>query len=237
MSYFLQSPIIIKLAVAVSLFLQLTLSGYVQAANLERALKQALTNHFSAQFPETDINIALNSINNQLKQRKCKNFDFSLPETLPAGGRLSVRVKCSSPQKWMTYVTGKVSILANVATTSRAISKNSRLTAKDLRFSIRNLATLNQGYFQRPEQVIGLTTRRSISAHKVLTTNMLEQPKLIYKGDKLIIEAQKGALTVRMSGTALQDGRYGEQISVINDKSRLTIHGYVHSRGVVRVIE
>ncbi|QLE96689.1 flagellar basal body P-ring formation protein FlgA [Neptunomonas phycophila] len=203
------------------------------AESLQTIITQRLEAHFAKQLPHTSITIDINSINEGINQRKCSNLSFPIPKALPPGGRLTLRVSCSDPQTWHTYVAAKVIAIAPVAYTARAIAKGSSITAKDIRFVKDNLATLNRGYFRDPAQVIGLKARRSLSPNTALTPQLLEAALLVNKGDSVIIQAQISGLSIRTQGVALEDGSLGEQIDVMNSRSQKVIRAYVISRGVV----
>jgi flagella basal body P-ring formation protein FlgA len=231
-SFFRIIPVIGILFILLNTFL---FSTQCAAYSLQSIVETRLYNHFSAKAPESDINIVVNDINDQINSKKCEKFIIPLPETLPTGGRLSLRVSCNEPDKWMVYVTARVYTFALVAVVKHPILKGSHLRAADLHFTRQNTTILNQGYFTKPEQLINLTARRSIPAGTLLTANMLLIPDLIQRGDLVIIEAIIGALSVRTQGTALENGKQGEQIKVLNNKSQKEIHAYVQSRGVVSV--
>nr|WP_269750463.1 flagellar basal body P-ring formation chaperone FlgA [Neptunomonas qingdaonensis] len=185
--------------------------------------------------PESHINIVVNPINDQVNNKKCYDFSIPLPADIPSGGRLSIRVSCTAPDTWSVYVTARVDILSMVATAKRPILKGASLSARDLHFTQQNISTLNQSYFTKPEQLLTLIARRNIATGTLLTSNLLVIPELINRNDSVIIEATIGTLSVRTQGTALDSGRYGEQIRVINNKSQKVIRAYIKSRGVVSV--
>ncbi|SIS46681.1 flagellar basal body P-ring formation chaperone FlgA [Neptunomonas antarctica] len=232
MSFFRIIPVIGTLFILLSTYL---FSTQCAAESLQSIVETRLYSHFTAKTPGSDINIVVNDINDQINSKKCEKFTIPLPDKLPSGGRLSLRVNCNEPEKWMVYVSARVDIFALVAVVKRPILKGSRLRAADVYFTRQNTSSLNQGYFTKPERLINLTARRSIPAGTLLTANMLLIPELIQRGDIVIIEIVIGSLSVRTQGTALQSGKQGEQIKVLNNKSQREIHAYVQSRGVVSV--
>lgn len=216
------------------LFSSFMLPAKVFAANsLQSIVTQRLEAHFAKQLPQTDITIDINSINKGVNHRKCTNLSIPIPKQLPPGGRITLRIACTAPQTWYTYVAAKVIAIAPVAYTSRAIAKGSSISASDIRFVKDNIATLNRGYFRDPAQVVGLKARRSLSPNTVLTPQLLEAALLVNKGDSVIIQANASGLMIRTQGIALEDGSLGEQIDVINSRSQKVIRAYVLRRGIV----
>lgn len=232
MSYFRIVPIIGTLFILLSSYL---LPTQCEANSLQNTLETRLYNHFSERNPESNINIVVNPINDQINLKKCYKFIIPLPSDLPSGGRLTIRVSCSEPSTWSTYVVARINILSMVAIAKQPIIKGTSISAKDIQFKQQNISTLNQSYFTKPEQLLSLVARRNIPAGTLLSSNMLDIPELIKRNDSIIIEATAGALSVTTQGTALENGRKGEQIRVINNKSQKEIRAYVKSRGVVSV--
>ncbi|MGY8871113.1 MAG: flagellar basal body P-ring formation chaperone FlgA [Pseudomonadales bacterium] len=232
MSYFRIMPVIGTLIILLSVSLFPT---QCVAEPLQSIVEKHLYEHFSAKKPQSDINIVVNPINERTNFKKCTKFDIPTPSTLPSGGRLSLRVRCQAPKKWAVHVMAKVNIFSMVATVRHPILKGSAIGANDLSFVRRNTSLINQSFFTTPDQLISLTARRNISAGTLLTANMLLIPKLVERNDTVIIEAIIGSLAVRTQGTALESGKKGEQIRILNNKSQKIIRAYVKSRGLVSV--
>ena len=232
MSYFQIMPIIGTLIILLSSYLFPT---QCVADPLQNIVEKHLYKHFSAKRPQSDINIVVNPINDHTNFKKCSRFDIPTPSTLQSGGRLSLRVRCLAPKKWAVHVTAKVNIFSLVAIVKHPILKSSTLSASGIKFVRRNTSLINQSFFTSPDQLIGLTARRNISAGTLLTANLLLIPELVKRDDTVIIEATIGSLSVRTQGTALESGKKGEQIRILNNKSQKIIRAYVKSRGVVSV--
>jgi len=221
----------------ITLFFSFFVQNALAAKDLQGYITSRLTEHFTAKIPNADITIVINSINDQVNLRKCSNFDFSLPTELPKGGRISLRVTCTSPDYWATYAVGKINAYAPIAVAAKAISKGSVVRANDIRFVRQNLSLLSQGFYTQPEEIIGLSARRHIANNAPITPQMMLPADLINKGESIIIEAKKGALVVRTQGLALENGHQGQQIRVLNERSQKEIRARVVRRGVVSASE
>ena len=232
-SYFYSMPYVGMLLLIFSSF---TLSMETNADSLQNVVQDRLFSHYREKFPNADINIDLNSINDYVNSRKCENYQFTVPDQLPSGGKLTLRVNCTSPN-WVTYVSAKISIYLNVAAAKVPLSRGAQIDANDIKFIRYNITSLNQGYFTSPDQLIGLITRRNIANNSILNSNVLLVSNLINKGDAVTIEASIGSLTVKTNGIALEDGKKGQQIAVMNSRSQKEIKAYVKERGVVSTRE
>jgi flagella basal body P-ring formation protein FlgA len=80
-----------------------------------------------------------------------------------------------------------------------------------------------------------LETRRAIHAGEVLSPGLLSSPRLIHRGQELILFASSGAMTVTMKGEALEDGAEGDVIRVRNLSSNRVVEGRVIGADKVQV--
>ena len=92
-----------------------------------------------------------------------------------------------------------------------------------------------KGFFVNQQNIVGMLIRRSIQSGDVFYPGMLAPPKVIARGDTVIISALSDVISVQMMGTALSDGKLGQQISVRNKKSERVVRATVVSRGRVSV--
>ena len=99
----------------------------------------------------------------------------------------------------------------------------------------RDVGRLSGGYISDPQDVVGLQARMPLRAGYVLSLKVLKKPKLIRRGQTVILLLQARGFEVRSEGRALQDGIAGEQISVENLASNRIIQGVVAEPGLVRV--
>ncbi|PTY36794.1 flagella basal body P-ring formation protein FlgA [Saccharospirillum sp. MSK14-1] len=202
---------------------------------ISSALNTALTEKLAQHHPDLD---AENS-----------QFDFQLqavagnltPCTSPIdvdwrgqdlGSRLTPKVSCTS-EGWQLYVPVTVAIHLPVVVTAANLDRGHRLTAADLRMQNTDIASLRQGYFETPDDLIGYQLARSVNNGQVVTPYIAEPPMLVDRGDRVYILSHSGPLSVRTLGEALRQGRAGEQIPVRNLRSGDTIHAYIKERGVV----
>ena len=98
-----------------------------------------------------------------------------------------------------------------------------------------NIDQLNYGYFTSVEPVAGMIAKRNIKAGTPLTPVMLTPPRLIEKGDSVLIQASNDRITVKMPGLAMSNGRQGQQIMVKNVQSNRVVRAKVVAVGIVNV--
>ena len=122
-----------------------------------------------------------------------------------------------------------------VAVTSRALTKGTILGDTDIFLKPFDIRRITTPYFTNPGELIGRSLRRSVSASQLISPTLVNKQLLVRKGDLIYIEAAKGTMSIRMTGTAQRDGALGEQIPVTNSRSGKTVYGYVIRQGVVSV--
>ncbi|WP_068760288.1 flagellar basal body P-ring formation chaperone FlgA, partial [Oleiphilus sp. HI0128] len=81
--------------------------------------------------------------------------------------------------------------------------------------------------------VEGMVARRSIRPGSTIQPGHLTPPKLVKRGDNVVIVASNSAISVRMNGTAMTDGALGQQIPVQNLQSKRVVKARVSEPGLV----
>lgn len=180
--------------------------------------------------------IRLGTLDPRLKLKACP---VALEASLPQGGRVlgntTVAVRCPADGGWSIYVTARIDVYGPVLVAKQPLARGSRLEAGQLERVERNLADLPYGYYADAGAVAGMVTKRTIATATVITPSMLQQPRLVKRGQRVSVVAESGPLKIRASGKALGDGRSGDLVRVRTDGSQRVVDGVVVSEGVVKV--
>ena len=112
-----------------------------------------------------------------------------------------------SPSPWTIYVPLTIQVFKKVVTIRAPATAGKLLEHNDLQLSEQEVSSLTQGYFTQIKQVSNKLLKRSITMNGVITPRMIEEPKVVKKGDEGNDRRYQGALSVRSSGVALSDGR------------------------------
>jgi len=166
--------------------------------------------------------------------------DCEVPVSVDLGtanllGRVTAKVACKGASPWTIYVPLSVQVFKKVVTVRSPATTGKILKQSDLQLSEKEVSSLTQGYFSDFNQVANKLLKRSVTMNGVVTPNMIEEPKVIRKGDEVMIVAAKGTLSVSSPGIALSDGRVGQQISVKNSSSKRVVKAVVKQKGWVEV--
>ncbi|WP_421866790.1 flagellar basal body P-ring formation chaperone FlgA [Motiliproteus sp.] len=203
-------------------------------------LQQQLYRHIEQQLqPQLDnsvqLRINLKPGSRNLKLQRCGNpvqFDAKRPLS---SGAFTIKASCDYPRRWSRYLHGQIELSRQVLVSVRPLAKGSRLSADDLRLAWRDQSKLLGGYFDQLHEVIGYELKRSLNADQPINSTLLRPPVLIKRGDSVSIQAGRGGVSVQMTGTAIEDGRKGQQIRIRNNRSGREIRARVIDSGLVSV--
>ena len=92
-----------------------------------------------------------------------------------------------------------------------------------------------RAYAVEREQVVGLVARRVLAAGAPIPLGALRRPWVFKEGERVAVQFQANGLTIRGSAVALSPGTIGEDVSVRNAETGVTIRGVVSSDGSVLV--
>jgi flagella basal body P-ring formation protein FlgA len=224
---------------AVSLLLLFSMSAganqYQPHNDIQKSVKAFLQQQLE-QSNAADFKIHINALDQRLKLTAC---DAPLETSLAPGakllGKTTVAVQCSGPKPWKIFVPASLVLYEKVLATSRTIVRGQSLGAGDLTMVNQRVNSASRSYFSNVEQAVGFVAKRSIAAGKVLTAQMLQAPRLVRRGQEVILLATTPLLEVRMKGQALSDGAKGDVIQVRNVTSKRVVEGVVSGAGVVKV--
>lgn len=208
----------------------------VQAEDSPSITKNAqhyLEKQYQISHPLARTIIKVKPLAQTLDKRQC-NGPIAITHAPSRANRISAKAICQQPA-WTIYLSATVEQWLPIVLTSRALRKGTILGDSDIYLKAFDIKRITSPYFTNPGELIGREIKRSIAANQVISPSQIEKKLLVRKGDVVYIEANKGPMSVRMTGTAQQDGSFGEQISVINNRSGKRVYGYVKSQGVVTV--
>lgn len=152
-----------------------------------------------------------------------------------ASGPMSIEVRCEGDKPWALYVPVTVARYAEVVVASRALARGAPIAAADLSLERRRIDARHADYLVDPALAAGQLASRPIGHGQVLTRSLLERPRLVRRGDHVVLRSGARGIQVQVKGEALEDGALGERISVLNLRSERVIEGTVEATGSVVV--
>ncbi len=155
--------------------------------------------------------------------------------TANAGGRGVAEVVCAGPTAWRLFVPVRVRRVQSVLTLVRPVAAGQIITSDVLGREARNVATLNEAALVDDAAVLGRVAARTLPAGSVLAATDLQAPRLVRRGDIVVLVARGAGIEVRATGKALGDAGLAERVSVESTGSRRVVVGYVRAQGEVEV--
>jgi len=133
------------------------------------------------------------------------------------------------------WIGADIEVWVDVVLTSRSLKDNHLIGEEDIYMGKKDLAELPPGYIRDVKDAIGKRLKRFTMANRPLTADMIEDPPLFKRGDRVFILAESDALKITALGIAAEDGFKGRIAKVINIQSRKEVFGEVIDGGTVKV--
>ncbi len=194
--------------------------------------------HMALQMSLMDYHyqIDLHYIDSRLNLPVCEADLKIIPPQPLKLGRNHIKVQCSSGVAWAINVPVDIKLFTDIVVLNQPVGRSITLKDQHLDYQQHNLAQLRNGYYLKKELVIGKQSKRSLAGRTVLNSRLILPALMVFKGDHVMIVASKGAMSVKMPGEALSDGREGRQIRVKNKRSSRIIKATVMAPGLVKVL-
>lgn len=211
-----------------------SLTAQAQQESLRQQLFQFIEQQLQHQLDDSvRLRINVKHGNRNLKLHECANpLRFNSKRPLGSGA-FSIETTCDYPRRWSRYLHGDIELLRPVLVTVRPLAKGHQLLVEDLRLTWRDQGKLHNGFFDQLTEVVGFELKRSLTSDQPITPNALRPPLLIERGDTVNIQAGRGGVSVQVTGTALEDGRMGQQIRVRNNRSGREVRARVIGSALV----
>jgi flagella basal body P-ring formation protein FlgA len=132
-------------------------------------------------------------------------------------------------------VSGKVTLRQAVVRAARKIGSGQVVSREDVQLVHEQSVQLQRDVLTVLEDAIGKKAVRSIQAGQPIGAQMLEDPPVVKKGNRVLIVAANDLIRVSTSGKAVEDGRMGEEVRVVNLSSGKEIYATVTGPGTVEV--
>ena len=163
-------------------------------------------------------------------------------ELVPQGDRrllgyvsLTAIVRVDGRIEQRVVLSGWVDRFENVVCTNGSLKRNSIIDEDDISLKRKNISRLPYNVLKNVDWVIDKRVKQNLRADTAILANMVEDPPLIKKGDKVTIIAESPFLLITASGIAQVKGALGDQIRVKNCMNRREIIARIVSASTVRI--
>jgi flagella basal body P-ring formation protein FlgA len=204
------------------------------AVQIQQQIQVFIENQISRHYPRAEMStINVQAPDSRLDLTTCQNPALSLHNGLALARRVLVKVDCSTSMS--LHLPVDLEVFQSVLVAATSLQRNTVLDDGDIRSEAHDVLRSGRHYLTDPDQAIGQRAKRGIGQGTLLTPRMLLAEELVSRGDQVMILAQRGALLVRMNGTAMASGGQGDQIKVKNVSSSRIINAQVTAAGEVTV--
>ncbi|MDY6949938.1 MAG: flagellar basal body P-ring formation chaperone FlgA [Thermodesulfobacteriota bacterium] len=158
-----------------------------------------------------------------------KSIDFL--RTIP----LSVLFNINGKRVKRVWATVKLAVLTDVVLTKRPLRRRQLITEDDIHLKTIDLTKAQSNVLTNPQEVLGKRAKRPISGNVVLTSDHIELPPLVRRGDVVVIVAESDGLKITALGEVCKRGCQGARIRVKNLDSKKAIYARVIDSNTVHV--
>lgn len=203
------------------------------AASLQQVARAFLVAHAQGDTPAA---VTVTPPDPRLRVPRCtRPLQAFLPPGARLTGNLAVGVRCRDKRPWTVFLTASVKVMREVVVATRPLPRGAIVTADDIRLERRDSDALLAGFFTRTTQVVGEVVKRPLAAGSVLADNSVNAPRIVHRGQRVIVLARIAGIEVRSEGKALSGGAEGALVRVRNTSSKRIIEGVVSGPGQVQV--
>lgn len=130
---------------------------------------------------------------------------------------------------------GVLELYGEVVSAAKHLSRNTILSAADLTSSRKNITMLNADLLQDIDLAVGKQLKTTLRPGAIVFNSLLSSPRVIKRGDRVIITAKSGQINVSVNGLARSAGAVGDVIKVKNMMSRREIYARIINPDEVEV--
>jgi len=176
------------------------------------------------------------TLDSRLQLNKCESPLEAFAATMTNNiARMTVGIRCIGDKPWTLYVPININAIAGVIFPTRPLSRGEILQRSDLEIRELPLSNLPANYLSQIDELTGMELTRPVNTRVALTLNAVKTRNIVQQGQAVIILAKGGSIEVRMNGTAMRSGSYGDLIPVLNITSGRTIEATVLNESTVSV--
>jgi flagella basal body P-ring formation protein FlgA len=116
-------------------------------------------------------------------------------------------------------VVAEVAVKEDVVVARRSINRGEKVSTRHLKLEARRFTDVRSMGLTDLAAAVGQRSRRLIRVGEMLQPAALETEPFVFRGQAVTVWVRQGALVIRASGRAQQDGRLGDTIDVRRDGS------------------
>ncbi|MBO6559980.1 MAG: flagellar basal body P-ring formation protein FlgA [Nisaea sp.] len=199
------------------------------------AIEERLTEDYIADRVEVDIT------NRRLTMMVPSDMDPEVKvETLDYNSRSQrfaalISVPIGNDKSLRARIQGEVHAVIEVPVLNRHAGPGETIRESDIVWTAMQARRSNHNTVTSPDQIVGMSVRRPISAGSVIRRTDVTPIQLVRKGDLVTMVFQTSLMTLTLRGQALEDGARRDSIRVKNLGTGKIVVGSVTDAGIISV--
>ena len=241
---FIKSRLQIIFIVFVYLYLSLTFGMRVNASETQvlkvNEIEKRAVDHLVKALPwdkeSLEINVYYQGKDITLPAGK-KDLIYKIMGSSQRAGRIPMilEIRINDQFQKRIRLNTKVLVSQQVIKTKRAVKRGEILSNDEIRVETVQTERPSQNAITNIDHALGYEAARNLSAGKILIPNFIKRPALGNRGDKILIMAQKGGMTITTPGILKEDGYENAMVRVLNIESKKVIYGRLLDSNTVKV--
>lgn len=166
-----------------------------------------------------------------------KDLIYKIMGSSQRAGRIPMilEIRINDQFKKRIRLNTKVLVSQQVIKTKRAVKRGEVLSNDEIRVETVQTERPSQNAITNIDHALGYEAARNLQAGKILIPNFIKRPALGNRGDKILIMAQKGGMTITTPGILKEDGYENAMVRVLNIESKKVIYGRLVDSNTVKV--
>jgi len=182
------------------------------------------------------VEVSVTPVDRRLRLNACEeDIEYAWTSSTKTMGNTSITAKCNGSAPWKVLIRVQVRVFRNIPVLVVPVNKGDALVDNLVTSRLLDVSTLRRETLRNIDNVTGYRFKRRLAAGREISSSILSAPRVITKGDLVLISATNQVLDVQMKGTALSGGEIGRKIKVRSNSSGRIIQTWIKGPGQVVV--
>jgi flagellar basal body P-ring formation protein FlgA len=206
----------------------------------EEEIENGAINHLIKELPwnreSLEINVYYKGKDIVLPSGK-KELIYKIMNKSQKAGRIpmTLEIRIDDQFKKRIRINTKILVSQKVIKTIRGVVRGEILSNDEIKIETIKTERPLKNAITNIDSALGYEATRNISIGKILISNFIKRPALGNRGDKILILAQKGGMTITTPGILKEDGYEDTMVRVLNMESKKIIYGRLVDSNTVKV--
>lgn len=149
--------------------------------------------------------------------------------------RFHVEAVANGKSRKMIQVVADIAAMIDAVVVTRFLKADELIDMSDLKTVGLRIQQVNHPFITDQGEVIGKSASRPLPPETPLRPAFVKPPLVIKKGDRVLIEARRGGLSIRANGVTKANGQVGQTVMVTNLDSGRELRAKVVAPSLVEV--